>query len=177
MSILAQKPATTPIPVQLSATEFQQFILPHLSIPKRGPKCKLGYHRVFNLILWVLYTGMQWKCLPVPQDPHGKPAIHYTTVYKAVYLVTTDNSSGNHQVKYPYFTTVRRGLHNGIQPVVLPTPASRSRVDLPHHPCRVARRPTPCAHNAPPTQSAPTPTLQRTPTVHRAHPQTAVRGL
>jgi hypothetical protein len=31
--------------------------LPHLSMPKRGPKCKLGYYRVFNLILWVLYTG------------------------------------------------------------------------------------------------------------------------
>jgi hypothetical protein len=25
---------------------------------------------------------MQWKGLPVPQDPQGKPAIHYTTVYK-----------------------------------------------------------------------------------------------
>ena len=25
-------------------------------------KSALGYHRVFNLILWVLYTGMQWKC-------------------------------------------------------------------------------------------------------------------
>ena len=69
MPTLAQKPATTPIPVQLSATEFTQFILPHLSMPKRGPKCKLGYHRVFNLILWVLYTGMQWKCLPVPKTP------------------------------------------------------------------------------------------------------------
>jgi hypothetical protein len=88
----------------------------------------------------------------------------------AVYLVTTDNSSGNHQVKYPYFTPVRRGRHNGIQPVVLPTPAGRSRVDLPPRPWRVARRPTPCAPNAPPTPSAPTPTLQRTPTLHRAHP-------
>jgi len=37
------KPATTPIPVQLSAAEFTQFILPHLSLPKRGPKCTLGY--------------------------------------------------------------------------------------------------------------------------------------
>jgi transposase len=82
MSIMAAKPATTPIPVQLSNSEFTTFILPHLSMPKRGPKCKLGYHRVFNLILWVLYTGMQWKCLPVPQDPNGTPAIHYTTVYK-----------------------------------------------------------------------------------------------
>ena len=82
MSTTAAKPATTSIPVQLSETEFTAFILPHLSMPKRGPKCKLGYYRVFNLILWVLYTGMQWKCLSVPTDAHGKPAIHYTTVYK-----------------------------------------------------------------------------------------------
>jgi hypothetical protein len=61
MSAQAQKLATTPIPVQLSETEFTAFIFPHLSMPKRGPKCKLGYHRVFNLILWVLYTGMQCK--------------------------------------------------------------------------------------------------------------------
>src|SRR5438270_10560221 len=56
MSTPAHKPATTPIPVQLSEPEFTAFILPHLSMPKRGPKCTLGYHRVFNLILWVLYT-------------------------------------------------------------------------------------------------------------------------
>jgi hypothetical protein len=82
MPMPATKPATTPIPVQLSETAFNQFILPHLSMPQRGPKCKLGYHRVFNLILWVLYTGMQWKCLPVPEDSDGKAEIHYTTVYK-----------------------------------------------------------------------------------------------
>ena len=82
MSTPAQQPATTPIPVPLSDNDFTAFILPHLSMPKRGAKCKLGYYRVFNLILWVLYTGMQWKCLPVPKDAHGKPAIHYTTVYK-----------------------------------------------------------------------------------------------
>jgi transposase len=86
------KPATTPIPVQLSASEFTQFILPHLSRPKRGPKCKLGYHCVFNLILWVLYTGMQWKCLPVPKDAQGKPAIHYTTVYKVFARWADDGS-------------------------------------------------------------------------------------
>jgi transposase len=82
MSTTAPKPATTPIPVELSEPEFTAFILPHLSMPKRGLKCKLGYYRVFNLILWLLYTGMPWKCLPVPRDPDGKPAIHYTTVYK-----------------------------------------------------------------------------------------------
>src|SRR5262245_23065568 len=73
MSTTAPKPATTPIPVQLSEPEFETFILPHLSMPKRGPKCKLGYYRVFNFILWVLYTGMQWKCLPVPHEPDGTP--------------------------------------------------------------------------------------------------------
>jgi transposase len=92
MPTLAKKPATTPIPVQLSDTEFQQFILPHLSMPKRGPKCKLGYHCIFNLILWVLYTGMPWKCLPVPKDSHGKPAIHYTTVYKVFARWADDGS-------------------------------------------------------------------------------------
>jgi transposase len=86
------KPTTTPIPVQLSATEFQQFILPHLSMPKRGPRCKLGYHRVFNLILWVLYTGMQWKCLPVPTDTDGKPAIHYPSVSKVFARWSDDGS-------------------------------------------------------------------------------------
>jgi transposase len=92
MSTTAPKPVTTPIPVQLSEPEFEAFILPHLSMPKRGPKCKLGYHRVFNLILRVLYTGMQWKCLPVPTEPDGKPAIHYTTIYR-VFAKWADDGS------------------------------------------------------------------------------------
>jgi transposase len=61
-------------------------------MPKRGPKCKLGYYRVFNLILWVLYTGMQWKCLAVPTDATGKPAIHYTTVSN-VFATWADDGS------------------------------------------------------------------------------------
>ena len=59
MSTIAPKPATTPIPVQLSEPEFEAFILTHLSMPKRGPKCKLGYYRVFNLILWLLGTHLR----------------------------------------------------------------------------------------------------------------------
>jgi transposase len=92
MSTTNAQPATTPIPVQLAEHEFTAFILPHLSMPKRGPKCKLGYHRVFNLILWVLYTGMQWKCLPIPHDTQGKAAIHYTSIYK-VFAKWADDGS------------------------------------------------------------------------------------
>ena len=38
MSTTAQHPATTPIPVQLSAPEFEAFILPHLSMPQARAK-------------------------------------------------------------------------------------------------------------------------------------------
>src|SRR5882724_13452196 len=92
MSTRAKHAATTPIPVQLSAPEFNEFILPHLSRPKRGPKGKLGDHRVFNLILWVLYTGMPWQCLPIPRDGNGKPAIHDTNVYRAFATWADDGS-------------------------------------------------------------------------------------
>jgi transposase len=92
MNTQAKNPATTPIPVQLSATEFTAFIFPPLSMPKRGPQCKIGYHRLFNLILWVLYTGIQWKCLPIPKDAHGEPAIHYTNVYRAFAKWADDGS-------------------------------------------------------------------------------------
>ena len=92
MRTTAKHPDITPIPVQLAETEFNEFIFPHLSMPKRGPKCKIGYHRLFNLILWVLYTGMQWKCLPMSKDPTGKPDIHYTNVYRAFAKWADDGS-------------------------------------------------------------------------------------
>jgi len=88
----APQPATTPIPVQLAEPEFAAFILPYLSMPKRGPKGTLGYYRVFTLILWGLYTGMQWKCLPVPQDAQGKPALHSTTI-STVFAQWADDGS------------------------------------------------------------------------------------
>jgi transposase len=89
---MTQSPATTPIPVQFSELEFAAFIFPHLSMPRRGRKCKLGYHRVFNLILWVLYTDMQWKCLPVPRADDGTALIHDTTIDK-VFARWCDNGS------------------------------------------------------------------------------------
>src|ERR671916_1876516 len=92
MRTTAKNPEITPIPVQVSEPEFTEFICPHLSMPKRGPKCKIGYHRLFNLILWVLYTGMPWKCVPMPKGPTGKPEIHYTNVYRAFAKWADDGS-------------------------------------------------------------------------------------
>jgi transposase len=79
---MVAKPDSTAIPVQFSAQEFTAFILPHLSMPKRGPQCKLGYHKPFNYILKVLYTGMQWKELPIEKGPEGKAELHYTGIFK-----------------------------------------------------------------------------------------------
>ena len=88
----AKNPETTPIPVQLSESEFTACICPHLSMPKRGPRCKIGYHRLFNLMLWVLYMGMQWKGLPIPKGPTGRSDIHYTNVYRAFAKWADDGS-------------------------------------------------------------------------------------
>lgn len=68
--------------MQLGEKEFEQFILPHLSLPQRGPDCKIGYHKAFNYILKVLYTGMQWKELPIAKGPDGTAEMHYTGIYK-----------------------------------------------------------------------------------------------
>ena len=92
MSTTAKNPDIMPIPVQLAEHEFTAFIFPHLSMPKRGPQCKLGYHCLFNLILWVLYTGMQWKCVPILKGPTGRPEIHYTNVYRAFAKWADDGS-------------------------------------------------------------------------------------
>jgi hypothetical protein len=92
MSITTAQPATPPIPVQLSEPEVTACILPHRSMPKRGPKGTLGYYRVFHLIVWVLDPGMPWQGVPVPTDAQGKPAIHYTTIYKVFARWADDGS-------------------------------------------------------------------------------------
>lgn len=80
------------IPVSLTAEQFERFVLPCLSMPKRGPKCKIGYHKLFNYVLKVLYTGMQWKELPIVPGANGKPEIHYTVVYKRFAQWSDDGS-------------------------------------------------------------------------------------
>ena len=78
----SQKKEYRSIPTEINEEEFKKFILPHLRLPKRGPKCKIGYRAVFNFIIWVLYTGAQWKMIPIPKDENGKPIIHYTQIYR-----------------------------------------------------------------------------------------------
>ena len=71
------------LPTQLELAQFEQFVLPHLSIGRRGPAPKLSLHKIFNYILRLLYLGCQWKELPIQKDGEGRPEIHYTRIYSA----------------------------------------------------------------------------------------------
>ncbi len=75
-----EQPATTLISVLLSGAEFITSILSRLSMPMREPKCKPAYHRVSNLIPWVLFAGMQSKRMPIPRASDGTALIHNTTI-------------------------------------------------------------------------------------------------
>src|SRR6195952_2640183 len=71
------------IPTELSLEQFRQFVLPHLTVGRRGPAPKLSLHALFNYILKLLYMGCQWKELPIEKNAEGHPEIHYTRIYGA----------------------------------------------------------------------------------------------
>ena len=70
------------IPTSLTLSQFEQFILPHLITGSRGPAPTLPLHTIFNYILRLLYTGCQWKELPIEKNHAGCPEIHYTRIYR-----------------------------------------------------------------------------------------------
>jgi transposase len=57
------------IPTQLSPEAFRAHVEPYLRTAKRGYVCKIPLYRVFNYILYRLYTGCQWDALPIAADP------------------------------------------------------------------------------------------------------------
>lgn len=65
------------IPTKVSRKDFNRYIDSHLKRPKTGPKPKLSLYKIFNYILYVLHTGMQWHQLKINRNE-----LHYTNVYK-----------------------------------------------------------------------------------------------
>jgi transposase len=65
------------IPTEVSRKDFNRYIHPHLKRPKTGPKPKLSLYKIFNYILYVLHTGIQWDQLKTKRKE-----LHYTNVYK-----------------------------------------------------------------------------------------------
>jgi hypothetical protein len=68
---MAQTQRWQAIPTQLELAEFEQFVLPHLSIGSRGPAPKLSLYKIFNYVLKILYLGCQCKELPIDKDGEG----------------------------------------------------------------------------------------------------------
>src|SRR5690242_8424109 len=65
---MAKRVCWREIPTELSLERFEEFILPHLTVGRRGPAPKLSLHALFNYILKLLYLGCQWKELPIEKD-------------------------------------------------------------------------------------------------------------
>lgn len=81
---MSQSPTKREIPTNLSTEQFNEFILPHLTRGKRGPEPKLSFFQLFNHILKLLYTGCQWKELPIEKGADGKPEIHYSNIFRVL---------------------------------------------------------------------------------------------
>ena len=63
------------LPTSVTRRQFNTFIKPHLTRGTRGRKPKLSHYQIFNHILFVLHTGIQWEQLPVR-------GIHWSNVYR-----------------------------------------------------------------------------------------------
>lgn len=73
----SRKTCYNKLPTQVLQKDFNQFILPHLSKGKRGRKPNISYYKIFNYILYVLHTGMQWNQLRTYRSE-----IYWTNIYK-----------------------------------------------------------------------------------------------
>ena len=69
-------PLYNKLPVRVSRKEFNRHIKPHLSKGNRGPDPKISWYRIFNHILYVLHTGIQW------QELNTGNKIHWSNIYR-----------------------------------------------------------------------------------------------
>ncbi len=60
------------IPTSLTENQFDEHVLPYLSVAKRGFICKIPLYKVFNYILYRLHTSCQWEELPIDSDSEKK---------------------------------------------------------------------------------------------------------
>jgi transposase len=71
------------LPTKVTEKQFERFFLPSLSLPKRSKKLKVPLYRIFNYVLYQMYTGCQWESIPIKVDPRtDKKEISHTSVWK-----------------------------------------------------------------------------------------------
>ena len=65
------------LPVKVSRKDFNRYVNRYLSRGKRGPPTKISRHKIFNYILYVLHTGMQWDELKPRRNE-----VHWSNIYR-----------------------------------------------------------------------------------------------
>lgn len=65
------------LPIKVSRKDFNRYFKPYLSVGSRGPDTKISTYKIFNHILRVLHTGMQWYQLDT-----GRDRLHWSNVYR-----------------------------------------------------------------------------------------------
>jgi len=65
------------LPIKVSRKNFNRYIRPSLRVPVKGPKAKISTYKIFNYILYVLHTGIQWSQLKT-----YKNELHWSNIYK-----------------------------------------------------------------------------------------------
>ena len=70
------------IPVHLTENQFNEFVLEAIPIETSGRPYKIAFYKIFNYVMHVLYTGCQWKSIPIENDAEGKPEIHYSNIFR-----------------------------------------------------------------------------------------------
>ena len=69
------------IPTQVTKGQFTRYIYPLLSKAQRGYESDMPLYKIFNLILYKLYTGCPWSALPIEKDEDGHPVMSYQVPY------------------------------------------------------------------------------------------------
>jgi len=78
------------LPIMVGRADFNKYINPYLSKGSRGPKLKISRYRIFNYVLYVLHTGIQWKQLKTHRNE-----LHWSNVYRWHNKWSKDNTYKN----------------------------------------------------------------------------------
>ncbi len=65
------------LPIKISESDFEKYILPNLSHKVGHNRQKVSYHYIFNTILFVLKSGCSWRTLQLTNQDVTWQNIYY----------------------------------------------------------------------------------------------------
>lgn len=83
------------IPRKLSQIFFEKYIAPHLSNGSRGPQRSISNFKIFNYVLRIIHTGLQWQELEIEKKEDGKEEISYSRIFRIFQSWCNDGSLNN----------------------------------------------------------------------------------